>query len=256
MSATIKTKEEIETLRTGGKKLGEILKVVAREVRVGMATLELDGLAESLILKAGGLPAFKGYETKGSKNPFPNTLCISVNQEVVHGIPTSRKLVNGDVLKIDIGMRWPSRHGLFTDTAMTLGVGQITKEAEGLIAKTREATYLGIKAVRAGVRVGDISFTIQKYLDKHKIGIVRDLAGHGVGYAIHEDPLIPNYGTPGTGIELAENMVLAVEVMTTLGDGRVKLAPDGWAFCSRDDSLGGHFEHTIAVTADGSEILT
>lgn len=264
---TIKTKEEISVLREGGKLLSKILKEVVKAAKPGVSTLDLDKLAEELIVQFGGSPAFKGYKTKEQKDPYPATLCISINDEVVHSIPSKEKILReGDLVNFDIGMRWPvsseqesgpsDKKGLFTDMAVTLGIGKISAEAEKLLNTTREALNLGIKAVKEGRYVGDVSSTIQKYLKKNKIGIVRELAGHGVGYAIHEEPLIPNYGRPGTGPELKEGMVLAIEVMTTLGDGKVVMEEDGWGFKSADGTLGGHFEHTIVVTKEGAEVLT
>lgn len=235
-----------------------ILKKVAEAAREDVTGLELDRLAEGLVLKSGGEPAFKGYKTE-NEPPFPATICFSVNEGVVHGIPTDRKLKLGDLVKLDIGMKWPgkgSARGFFTDTATTVSVGEISEPAKKLMDSTKTAMDLGIKAVKAGVRVGDVSYAIQNYLDGQKIGIIKELAGHGVGYEVHEDPLVPNYGKPGKGIELLENMVLAIEVMTTLGSGKVKLAKDQWTYESADGSLGAHFEHTVVVTGKGAEILT
>lgn len=254
---TVKTKEEIEILRTGGGKLAAILKKTAEASRLGVSCLELNSLAERLIFESGGEPAFKGYKSKGGDFPFPAALCVSINSEIVHGIPKDRKLVEGDLLKLDLGMRWPAgTKGLFTDTALTLEIGKIPVSARRLVKITREALAKGISRIRDGARVGDISSAIQNCLDKNRVGIVRDLAGHGVGYAVHEDPLVPNYGQAGVGPVLKTNMVLAVEVMTTLGNGRIKLAEDGWAYQSADGALGAHFEHTVAVTDAGAEILT
>ncbi len=253
MAATVKTKEEIEILRRGGKILAEILQELAQKTKPGISALELDRLAESLILKFGGEPAFKGY---GSP-PFLATVCISVNEGVVHGIPTETKFKSGDVVKLDVGMKWPAgKTGLFTDTAVTVAVGKISAEEKKLLRVTKKATMLGIKQIRPGARIGDISSAIQKILDKEGVGIVRKLAGHGVGYEVHEDPLIPNYGKKGTGLEIVEDMVLAIEVMTTLGSGDVKVAPDNWTFESSDGTTGAHFEHTVVVTKKGVEILT
>ena len=253
LTVTIKTKQEIELLRKGGKILAGILKELAAKTKTGVSALELNGLAEGLILKSGGEPAFKGY---GSP-PYPATLCISVNDAVVHGIPTDDKFKDGEVVKLDIGMKWPAgKNGLFTDMAVTVTIGKISADKKKLLRATKKAMMLGIKQVRLGKRIGDISSAIQKILDKEGIGIVRKLAGHGVGYEVHEDPLIPNYGKKGTGIELKEGMVLAIEVMTTLGSGDVKISSDGWTFESADGATGAHFEHTVVVTKNGAEILT
>ncbi|MDP3710418.1 MAG: type I methionyl aminopeptidase [bacterium] len=249
----IKSKEELEALREGGKILAKILKEVAAEVKPGIKAKELNRLAESLILKSGGDPAFKGYSSKHDLSPFPAALCVSINEEVVHGIPTDRKIKEGDLVKLDLGFKY---RGFFTDTALTLGVGKISREAKNLSMVTKEATDLGISRVKAGVRIGDISSVVQKHLDKNHIGIIRDLAGHGVGLEVHEEPLIPNHGEAGTGSEIKEGMVLAIEVMTTLGSGKIKLAKDGWTYISADGTLGAHFEHTVVVTKKGAEILT
>lgn len=257
MGITIKTGEEIEILRKGGKKLAEILKKVTDAARPGVSYLELDGLAERLIFESGGEPAFKGYRSKNDSSPFPATLCVSVDDCVVHGVPSDLKIKNNEVLKLDIGMRWPAGpRGLFTDTATTLVIGSFPKNIANLAKSTKRALMIGIDQARAGARVGDIGSAVEKYLIGRGIGIVRDLAGHGVGYKVHEDPLIPNYGNAGVGPKLEKNMVLALEVMTTLGDGRVNLAKDGWGYKSADGSMSAHFEHTIAVTGKEAEVLT
>lgn len=235
--------------------MAQILREVVVEVKPGAKAKELNRLAESLILKSGGKPAFKGYPSKGGL-PFPATLCVSINEEVVHGFPANKTLQEGDLVKLDLGMKWPADRGFFTDTAVTVGIGGISGEAEKLVKATEKALAEGIKKVKSGSRVGDISSAIQICLEQNKIGIVRDLAGHGVGHAVHEEPLIPNFGKKGVGPELVEGTVLAIEVMTTLGNGKIKLAGDGWTYTSADGTLGAHFEHTVAVTEKGSEILT
>lgn len=262
---TVKTREEIKILREGGRRLGRILAEVSSRAKPGVSALELDRLAESLIFSSGGAPSFKGYRIKETRSPFPASLCVSVNDEVVHAIPCEDKVLKeGDVVGLDIGMRWPASAnasagkpaGLFTDTAVTIGVGKISPEAKKLLRVTREALEIGIKAVRPGARVGDVSAAVQQHLEAHTFGVIRDLAGHGVGYKVHEEPLIPNYGEPGTGPELTEGMVIAIEPMATLGDWRLILAPDEWTFRTRDGSLAAHFEHSIVVTAEGAEVLT
>ena len=259
---TIKTKEEIEALREGGRKIGQVLKELAASVKPGLSPLDLDRLAESLILKSGGLPAFKGYKSKGSPSAFPFTICFSRNEEIVHGAPNNNPIKDGDVIKLDIGMKYPASAlpgrpaGLYTDTAVTVAVGKVSKDINKLIKVTKDATNIGIKRVCPGARVGDISSAIQEHLEKNKIGIVRDLAGHGVGYDLHEDPLIPNYGQPGKGVLIEEGMVLAIEVMTNLGNGKIKLGADGYAYVSLDGTIGAHHEHTVVVTKDGAEIIT
>lgn len=265
---SIKTKEEIEILREGGRRIARILAVVAKEAKPGVSTYELDGLAEGLIFDSGGAPSFKGYRIKDTKIPYPGSLCVSVNDEVVHAIPKKDKiLMEGDVVGLDIGMRWPSghdqrlttndkRHELYTDMAVTVGIGKISKDAERLIRAAKEALDMGILEIRPGARIGDIGHAIERRLEKDKLGIIRDLAGHGVGYEVHEEPFIPNYGKAGTGPELKEGMVLAIEPMATLGDWRLVLDDDEWTFRTADESLAAHFEHTVAVTTEGSEVLT
>ncbi len=257
MSGTIKTKQEIEILRRGGKLLAGILKKVTTEVRAGVSTGYLDRLAESLIFESGGTPSFKGYKIKGVKTPYPASLCTSINDEIVHAIPHENRLLQeGDIVGVDIGMRWPATNGLYTDMAVTVGVGKISKEAAHLIKRTEEALAVGIHAVRAGVKIGDIGYKIQKYLEHYGYGVVRDLAGHGVGYKLHEEPLIPNFGKPGTGSELFENMVIAIEPMATLGSWKIELLDDEWTFRTADKSISAHFEHSLVVTKSGAEILT
>lgn len=249
-----KTPAEIAALREGGALLGAILRRLAAEVCPGVSTLDLDVLAERLITGAGGIPLFKGYTVKEAATPFPASVCTSVNDEVVHGIPRrERVLAEGDIIGIDIGMRYK---GLVTDTAVTVGVGAISPDAVRLIRATREALEIGIAAVRPGATVGDIGHAVATHLKKERLGIIRDLAGHGVGYELHEPPLIPNYGKPGTGLTLREGMVIAIEPMATLGDWRIILDRDAWTFRTADGSLAAHFEHTVAITKKGAEILT
>lgn len=241
--------------------LAGILREVARRVRPGVSTKELDDLAERLIKKSGGIPSFKGYNPYGARSAFPATLCASINDEVVHGIPQkTRKLATGDIVSLDIGMFWP--HGkkgirpMATDTAITLGVGKISLESQRLIRDTKESLRRGIAAVRAGATTGDVGAAIQAYLEPRGYGVVRDLAGHGVGYQVHEEPFVPNYGRPKEGAVLKEGMVIAIEPMATLGGWEVRLADDDWTFRTRDGSLAAHFEHTLVVTKTGSTIVT
>lgn len=261
-------KEEIEILRKGGKILAQILRELIASARAGISTKELDIQAEGLIFKYGGIPAFKGYKIRETRVPYPGSICASINDEVVHGIPRGDKILKeGDVVGLDIGMRWPAltkamagtpraKSSLYTDMAVTIGIGKISKDAEKLIRATKEALDVGIHAVRPGARVGDISNAIQARLQKTNLGIIRDLAGHGVGRELHEEPLIPNHGRKGTGPELIEGMVIAIEPMATLGDWRITLDDDEWTFRTADGSLAAHFEHTVAVTERGAEVLT
>ena len=246
----VKNQKELEILREGGKKLAAILIDIANGAKEGVTTKELNNFAEDLITKAGGAPSFKGYKVQGAPNPYPGALCISINEEVVHGLPSDRKLKKGDVVGLDIGMWY---EGLCTDTAMTILVGGGTNK---LIDATKKSLEIGIAEVRAGARVGDIGYAIQNFLEKEKFGIVRELVGHGVGRAVHEDPEVPNFGKRGAGPELIEGMVIALEPMATEGNPKVKIAPDGWTWLTKDGSCSAHFEHTIVVTGDSAEILT
>ena len=255
---SIKSKEEIDILREGGGRVASILARIVQAAKDNVSTAELDILAEGLILAAGGLPIFKGYKIREAKRPYPSSICVSVNDEVVHGIPRQDRILReGDVVGIDIGMRWPAgNQGLVTDMALSVGIGEVSSEAERLIHCTREALDTGISVVRPGVRIGDIGHAIARHLKTAGLGVIRDLAGHGVGYELHEEPLIPNYGKPGAGLEIREGMVLAIEPMATLGDCRIALDDDEWTFRTRDGSIAAHFEHTVAVTGNGAEILT
>lgn len=261
---SVKSKEETWILREGGGRLQKILEKVVAAARVGASTYDLDKLAERLIIESGGEPVFKGYRLPGAPVPYPASLCTSINDELVHAIPRRDKILKeGDIIGLDIGMRWPagSRRqppamGLVTDMAVTIGIGKISSEAERLLRITREALDIGINEVKPGAKVGDIGHVIERHLKKQGLGVIRDLGGHGVGHELHEEPLIPNYGSPHTGPELKEGMVFAIEPMATLGDWRVVLQDDGWTFKTADGSLAAHFEHTVAVTKSGVEVLT
>lgn len=254
MAVTIKTKEEIVKLREGGGHLAQILSELVAVAKPSVSTGELDALAEKRMYEVGGRPSFKGYRIGGVKTPYPGTICASINDEVVHGIPRQeRKLREGDIIGLDIGMWYKD---LCTDMAVSIGIGTISSQAAKLLAETKKSLNVGIAAVKPGATVGDIGAAINKYLKQFNYGIVRDLAGHGVGYELHEEPLIPNYGRVGTGVVLKEGMVIAIEPMATLGDWQITLDRDEWTFRTTDKSLAAHFEHTMAVTKDGVEVLT
>lgn len=242
-----------DAITEGGRILGEILERLSREVRPGITTQALDILAEKWIREAGGTPAFKGYQSEGDTRPYPATVCISVNEEVVHGIPSDRALKNGDIVGLDIGMKY---RGFFTDTAITVPVGTVSKEITQLLRDTSDALEAGIQAATIGNRLGDIGHAVSEVARPGKRGVVRELVGHGVGLAVHEDPQIPNYGEPGTGERILENMVLALEPMFNMGDRKVKLSGDGWTWVTRDGSLSAHFEHTILITKEGPVVVT
>lgn len=255
MAIIIKTAEEIEILREGGRRLAEILAQVGEKAVPGISAMELDVYAEKLIQEEeGDIPAFKGYRPEGQRGPYPASLCVSVNNEIVHGIPRLDKILKeGDIVSIDLGLK---HKGLFTDHAITVAVGKISKRDAELLRVTKEAMLVGIAEARGGNRVGDIGYAIQKFIEPYKYGIVRDLAGHGVGKYIHEDPFIPNYGKKGTGDKLVPGMVVAIEPMCMLGDYHTVIDKDGWTFRSADGSRAAHFEHTILITEGEPEILT
>ena len=254
MAGIIKTHEQIEQIRIASKHLAEVVAFIIDKVAPGMNVDELDTLAYNKIIELGDLPSFKGYKPYGVSVPFPKTLCISINEEVVHGIPKEKVfLKEGDIVTIDCGLK---HNGFFSDHAITVGVGEISKENQELIKVTKDAMNVGISVVRNGVRTGDIGYAIEKFINK-RYGIVRELAGHGVGIAVHEDPYISNYGRPHTGDVLKTGMVIAIEPMITIGrTGDVKFHSDGYTVSTKDKKNAAHFEHTVLITDTGYEILT
>jgi methionyl aminopeptidase len=250
----IKTKEEIEILREGGRRLATILHKVKEKVAPGVSTKELDEYAEELIREGGDVPAFLNYRPEGAPTPFPASLCVSVNDEVVHGIPsTDRILEEGDIVAIDLGLK---HKGLFTDMALTVPVGKVSPASQKLIDTTQKALEVGISAAYGGNTVGDIGHAIESFVRPHKYGIVEVLSGHGVGRAIHEDPYIPNFGKAGKGVKLVPGMVVALEPMLNNGTKNVTLDDDGYTFRTADGKKSAHFEHTILITDGEPEILT
>lgn len=245
---SIKNQSDIKKLRQGGKILARILDAVSQAVRPGVSTQSLNNLAEKLIAEAGATPSFKGYQD------FPASLCTSVNDQVVHTLPSSKViLAEGDIIGLDLGIWY---QGLCTDMARTIAIGKIRPEARHLIEVTEKALQKGISQIRVGRRVGDISVAIQRWVEGQGLAVVRTLFGHGVGYAVHEEPRIPNFGRPSTGPVLRAGMVLAIEPMVTMGHYDLQTASDGWSIATRDHSLAGHFEDTVAVTQRGYEVLT
>jgi methionyl aminopeptidase len=243
-----KTDLEIVTLQEGGKILSQILRAVAEEVKPGISGLELNQLAEKLIAEAKAKPSFKNYRG------FPNALCVSVNQTVVHGIPNKQALREGDIVGLDLGLKYK---GLYTDMALTVGVGKISQEAQQLLKVTKKSLEIAISQVGPGKGLEDIGRAIEKFIRPHGYGIVQDLAGHGVGRAVHEDPLIPNYDTGQKLAKMFPGLVLAIEPMIIMGgDHRIAVADNNWNVNSQDGSLSAHFEHTVVVTDDGCVILT
>ncbi len=244
---TIKSKREIELLKIAGNIVYQTHQYLKPFIKEGIKTKELDILAEKFIRSKGATPSFKGYEG------FPSTLCISINSEVVHGFPSDRVLKNGDIVSIDIGACYKGYHG---DSAWTYKVGQVSPEVESLLRHTEQALYVGLKQVKPGNRIGDISHAIEEYAKKHNLGVVKELCGHGVGTDVHEDPEVPNYGIKNTGPRIKEGMVLAIEPMLTLGSPKIYIHDNNWTVDTLDGHPSAHFEHTIVVTADGYEILT
>jgi len=246
--AIITVKAEIDKLRHSGLIAHQALKLVAAAIRSGISTAELDKLAEDFVLKSGAHPAFKGYQG------YPKALCVSINDEVVHGIPSDKKVLqDGDIVGIDIGVEYG---GLYSDHALTIPVGQISKDAKRLINDTKKSLSIGLKQIKPGRRIGDIGAAIEQYLAPRGYGIVRQLTGHGLGYQVHEEPAIPNFGTAGTGPVIVTGMVLAIEPMVNLGGPAVEVKDDGWTMVTSDHSLSAHFEHTVIVTDRGCEIIT
>lgn len=244
---TIKSEREIELLRIAGNIVYQTHKYLQGFLKEGITTKELDKLAEDFIRSKDATPSFKGYQG------FPATLCTSINQEVVHGIPDDRKLKKGDIISIDIGACYKGYHG---DSAWSYKIGEIDDKKEYLLYHTEQSLYEGLNQVKPGNRIGDIGYAIEQYAIKHNLGVVKELVGHGVGTTVHEDPEVPNYGQKNTGPLLREGMVLAIEPMLTLGSADICILDNDWTIETYDESPSAHFEHTIVVTKDGYEILT
>ena len=244
---TIKSESEIELMRHAGYLVSLTHQYLKPFIKPGITTKELDKLAEDFIINHDGVPSCKGYEG------FPCALCVSVNDEVVHGIPSKRKLKNGDIVTIDMVIGYKGYQG---DAAWTYPVGTINDKKKYLMEHTEKALYEGIKMVKPGNRIGDISHAVEVYATKHKLGIVKELVGHGIGTNMHEDPDVPNYGKPNTGPKLKEGMVICIEPMLNLGTAAVGILDDDWTIVTEDGSPSAHYEHTVLVTKDGYEILT
>lgn len=243
-----KTKEEIELLRESNLLVGKTLGEVAKIIRPGISTLELDAVAEEFIRSNGAVPGFLGY------GDFPNTLCISVNDEVVHGIPSAKRILQeGDIVSVDCGVL---KNGYYGDSAYTFEVGEVSPEVHNLLVATKEALYKGIEQAVVGRRIGDIGSAVQNYCESRGYSVVRELVGHGVGKELHEDPQVPNYGSRGQGSKLKEGMVIAIEPMINLGERFVVMNRDGWTIRTRDGKPSAHFEHTVAVAKGRAEILS
>lgn len=243
----VKTEKELELLREAGLIVGDTHHYLEPFIKPGITTLELDKLAYDYIISREAIPSFLDY------NGYPASICTSVNEEVVHGIPSNRKLKNGDLISIDIGACFKGYHG---DSAWSYPVGTISKEKEYLLEHTEKALFEGLSVIKIGNHIGDIGHAVEAYAHKHKLGVVKELVGHGVGMNLHEDPDIPNYGRAGLGPLIVEGMVIAIEPMLNLGTPHIYMLEDDWTIITADDKPSGHFEHTVVVTKDGYEILT
>lgn len=243
----IKTEEEVEKMRIAGKILAKAIRNLLRSINAGITTSEIDRIAEDLIRKEHALPAFKGYRG------FPSTICASVNEEIVHGIPDSRSLKKGDIISLDLGL---SYEGYFSDAAVTIAVGEISSKNKKLIEVTKESLAIGIKQAQPGNHLFDISYAIQNYVEKNGFSVVRQFVGHGIGRDLHEEPEIPNFGRPHEGPILKKGMVLAIEPMVNTGTWESEILNNGWTAITKDGLPSAHFEHTVAITANGPEILT
>lgn len=249
MTTKVKTRSEIAAMRESGRMLATVLKVLQDRIQAGMSTQDLDDIAAAEVAKLGGKPAFFGYQG------FPRTICVSVNDEVVHGIPRADKFIaEGDIVGLDFGVKYD---GMITDAAVSVIVGKPKQKRHiQLLQDTKNALQAGIQAVHDQVRTGDIGHAVESSLQHRPYGIVRDLVGHGVGHMVHEDPNIPNYGRANTGPWLSAGMTIAIEPMLTLGGEKVYIADDGWTIVTADGSWAAHFEHTVLITQDGCEVLT
>ncbi|GAB6138740.1 type I methionyl aminopeptidase [Halanaerobaculum tunisiense] len=242
-----KSQREIELMKQAGQIVAETHKLLADKIEPGITTQEIDQLAEEFILDQGAEPAFKGYQG------FPNTVCVAINEQVVHGIPGSYSLKSGDIIGLDIGA---VINGYYGDAAQTLAVGEVSSTAQDLLQVTKESLLQGIEEAKIGNRVSDISHAIQQHAEGNGYSVVRKFVGHGIGKKMHEDPQVPNFGAPNRGPRLKEGMVLAIEPMINLGTPRVKTLDDGWTVITQDEELSAHFEYTVAITESGPQILT
>jgi methionyl aminopeptidase len=249
----VKSLEEIKTMRGAGQVVGQTLQILADAVRPGVTAKHLDDLVRKEYHRRGVTPTFLNYKVPGAP-PYPATVCISVNDEIVHGIPTDQRVFQeGDIVSIDLGA---TVDGFVGDAAITVACGKVSEEAQRLLRVTEEALWAGIHAARDGGHIGDVSAAVQGHAEAHGYGVVREYVGHGVGRQMHEDPQVPNYGAAGQGPRLRKGMVIAIEPMVNLGDWRTRRLPDNWTVATRDGSLSAHFEHTLAITDGEAEVLT
>lgn len=248
----LKTEDEIELLRQSNLLVGKTLAEVAKLIKPGVTTLELDTVAEEFIRDNGAIPTFKGFPNPNGK-PFPSTLCTSVNEQVVHGIPNNTILKDGDIVSVDCGV---FMNGFCGDSAYTFCVGEVDKNIIQLLKTTKEALYIGIENAVVGKRIGDVGYSIQNYCESKSYGVVREFVGHGIGRDMHEEPQVPNFGRRGTGTLLKKGLCIAIEPMITLGDKQVVMESDGWTVRTRDRKAAAHYEHTVAVAAGKADILS
>lgn len=252
MAITIKTAHEIEFMRESNRIVGEVIKLIGTQIRPGITTLQLDGLAEDYIRSCGAEPAFKGYGFEAN-NLFPGTLCVSVDNEVVHGIPGKRVLREGEIVSVDVGVK---KNGFYGDGAFTFPVGDVSDEKKKLMRVTKESLHRAVRQAVDGNRIGDIGFAVQSLVEAEGFSIVRDLVGHAIGRELHEDPQVPNYGKPNKGIVLREGMTLAIEPMVNMGTYKVRTAADRWTIITEDGMPSAHYEYTVVVRKGDAEILT
>lgn len=248
---SLKSPREIEIMRRANVIVAEVLQELKRRVAPGVTTLDLDAVAEELTLKRNAVPAFKGYSVAG--RVYPRCLCASINDEIVHGIPSNRALREGDIIGLDYGVIY---EGFYGDSAVTVGVGKVSKEAQRLMDVTEQSLYQGIEQLHEGKRLGDLGAAVQKVAESAGFSVVRAFVGHGIGKKLHEEPPVPNYGEPERGLRLKEGMVLAIEPMVNIGGYEVEIKEDGWTAVTKDGSLAAHFEHSVAITKDGPFILS
>ncbi len=250
----LKTEEEIKSMKEGGKILISILAELKKRTKPGISSLELNKFAEELIAKYQAKPSFKGYTTSENKFPFPTALCVSLNEEIVHGIPSENKIIKeNDLVSLDLGIQFK---GLFTDAAVSFFVGNPPLKIKKLIDVTKKALDIGIKKAFPGNKIGDISWAVQKFIEGSGFSVIKNLCGHGVGFQVHEEPLVCNIGSPNTGEEIKVGMTFTIEPMVSLGSGEIKILENGWTAITKDRSLSCHFEKTIAITSRGPLILT
>ncbi len=248
---TLKSPREIEIMRRANFIVAEVLQELKRRVAPGVTTLELDAIAEEMTLKRNAIPAFKGYSVAG--RVYPRCLCASINEEIVHGIPSNRALREGDIVGLDYGVIY---EGFYGDSALTVGVGKVSEEAQRLMEVTERSLYTGIEQLREGKRLGDLGAAVQRVAESAGFSVVRSSVGHGIGKRLHEEPPVPNYGAPDQGLRLKEGMVLAIEPMVNVGGHEVEIKDDGWTAITKDGSLAAHFEHSVAITKNGPYILS